>query len=170
VVQDDSSVKKTPVQVITTVGINFKGIFMLKGIIDDIDYSAVSCDNIDEINRVFGLSATRNKVITELLNFGELSDVDLKHLELIADEMIQGGELGKISRTGANKRIDNALHSIANFGQSKAIEAAAVIGSRAHVESISSSLMVGDTPKIGTDFNQVAIDVDYVVRNATQNQ
>ena len=89
---------------------------MLKKIIDDINYSAVSCDNIDEINRIFGLSATRNKVITELLNFAELKDVDLKHLELIADEMIQSGDLGKISRTGANKRIDNALHSIANFG------------------------------------------------------
>jgi alanine-alpha-ketoisovalerate/valine-pyruvate aminotransferase len=89
---------------------------MLQGTVNDIDYDKISCDNIDEINKVFGIGAARNKVITELLNFNELSSLDAKHLELIADEMIQSGDLGKISRTGANKRIDNALHSIANFG------------------------------------------------------
>lgn len=102
--------------IITTVGINFRGIFMLNGIIDDIEYTKVSCDNIDEIYKIFGLSAARNKVISELLNFNELASLNSKHIELIADEMIQSGDLGKISRTGANKRIDNTLHSIANFG------------------------------------------------------
>lgn len=37
---------------------------------------------------MFGISAARNKVISELLNFNELSSLDARHLELIADEMV----------------------------------------------------------------------------------
>ncbi len=133
--------------------------------IPEIDYSKLSCDNIDEMNKMFGIGAARNKIITELLNFNDLATLDSKHLELIADEMVSSGGLGKISRTGANRRIGNALHSIANFGQSKVLEQAAVSGSKASVESISSALMVGDIPRIGTDFNAVALDVDFIQKN-----
>ena len=68
-------------------------------------YNMVSCDNIEEIYNMFGLGAARNKVITELLNFSELANVEKKHLEIIADEMISSGALGKITRTGVDSRI-----------------------------------------------------------------
>jgi len=85
----------------------------------------LTCDNIDETFNILGINAARNKIISELLSFEDLSTLDIKHLELVADEMISSGTLGKISRTGANKRISNALHNMANFGVSKVIEDAA---------------------------------------------
>ena len=133
--------------------------------IPEIDYSKLSCDNVDEMHKMFGIGSARNKIITELLNFSDLASLNSKHLELIADEMISSGSLGKISRTGANRRIGNALHSIANFGQAKVLEQAAVNGAKANVETISSSLMVGDIPRIGTDFNPVALDIDFIQKN-----
>jgi len=59
------------------------------------------------------------------LSFDELSSVNIKHIELIADEMVSNGYLGKISRTGANKRIHNHLHNLANFGVTKTLSTAA---------------------------------------------
>ena len=39
----------------------------------------------------FGAESARCKIISELLSFEDLSKIDIKHLEIIADEMISSG-------------------------------------------------------------------------------
>lgn len=101
----------------------------------------------------FGTGAARNKIISELLSFEDLSKIDIKHLEIIADEMLANGELGKISRAGAGKRINNSLHAMANFGVAKVAEESARLATHSKVEGISPYLMAGDIPRIGTVYN-----------------
>ena len=84
----DGNIEEQEVIMITTIGINFEDIFLLRDIVPEIQYNKVSCDNIDEMAKMFGVGAARNKIITELLNFHELSTLDAKHLELVADEMV----------------------------------------------------------------------------------
>jgi hypothetical protein len=127
----------------------------------------LSCDNVHETGKFFGIGAARNKVVSELLGFTELAGVDVKHIEVIADEMISYGFLGKISRSGVSARITNALHNMANSAVTKTLVAAAKACSTSLVEGVSPYYLVGDIPRIGSDYNKYMMDIDYIKTNKT---
>lgn len=163
-IADDGSLQKQTVFGIETTGSNLKEI--LKS--PFIDPTRSQSDSIIEIQEIYGIEAARSKIINEIYKTSKISRF---HSTIYADEMTVSGNVTSIQRTGLQKReMSNVTLRLSFQSSIQVLEQAAVNGLKDEISGISGPLILGKSPNIGTTYNQIGINYDFIRENTKSIQ
>lgn len=158
---EDGSIGKKDTLIISTVGTNMEDILYN----EYIDPYLSQSNSIMEMQNILGIEAARNKIIIEMRNM--MPGVSDKHYGVFADEMTTTGRATPIEKSGIEQREkNNVLLHISNSHIIQYLEKAAInnITSSTTV-GLSPSLMVGSTPSLCSNYNDVIIDETFLKEN-----
>ncbi|CAG8754427.1 16361_t:CDS:2, partial [Racocetra persica] len=134
-IKDDGSFVEEDTFVINTVGKNLYEISFHPA----IDTSTMISSSVGEAYRLFGVEAACTKIVTETKAFMEDNTPNLRHLYLYAYEMTRTGKV--------------------------TIKKATLEGAQNHIYGIAAHQLLGAIPEIGTMYNSVVIDEDFLKKN-----
>ena len=147
--------------VIYTSGINLEEIRYIKG----IDLIRTYCNEINTINKHFGIEAARSALLTEFSNVFNDIDVNYHHLVILVDIMTNLGFITSIDRHGVNK-LDTDPLSRASFEMAvEQLIKAAVFSEVDHLRSVSSRIAAGRVISGGTGLSSLIIDSNFVMNS-----
>ena len=161
-VDNDGSIKNHQINVIITEGTN------LAECLENpyLDIYNLHTDSIEEIENIYGIDAARQKIITELKNVTNKAAVDA-HYCLIADEMTSIGKVTSLENTGLSHRESDAILLRAAFhGPIQVLTKSAINNKSEEITSISSKLMLGTWPKVGTHYTDLIFHEKFVEENS----
>lgn len=142
---------------ISTNGTNMRGVFTSKF----VDKLKVHTSAIQEIYKMLGVEAARQKIISELRNIIEACN--LRHYTIYADEMCYTGRVTSIESSGLKTReTSNVLLRIGFSSPIGTIEEAAVNSMEDTVTGITAPLLVGSIPRHGTLYSSFHVNRDFV--------
>ena len=145
---------------ITTQGTNLPGIMSNKY----IDCYNLQTDAIQETYRIFGIEAARQKIISEIRNLVDICNH--RHYLVYADEMTFTGKVTSIESSGLKSREASNILLRAGFSAPiSTLEDAAINSLEDNITGITSSLIVGSVPKIGTLYNSLQINEKFIQEN-----
>jgi len=135
-----------------------------------IDIYRTQTDSITEFEEMFGIEATRNKIIAEIVK--AMPDTSKDHCTIFADEMTYSGKVTSIQKTGLQIReMSNVSLRLSFQSPIQVIENAATDSLVDKISGISGPLIVGMSPSIGTSYNAVLVNEDFIkdnVKNLSQ--
>lgn len=130
-----------------------------------IDPYRTQSDSIEEMQRVFGITAARNKIINEMMT--ALDGLNRIHCSVFADEMCYAGQVSNIQKTGLQKRENANVTLRLSFQTAiQVIQDAAIHGLVDNISGISGPLVMGTNPNIGTTYNKVIVNRQFIEENA----
>ncbi|QYB17636.1 DNA-directed RNA polymerase subunit beta [Pacmanvirus S19] len=145
---------------ISTVGTNIRGILANKF----VDKYKVQTDAIQEMSRLFGIEAARQKVVSELRNL--VDSCNHRHYLTYANEMTYTGKVTSIESSGLKTReASNILLRVGFSSPLATLEEAAVNSSEDAVTGITAPLLVGSVPRVGTLYQTYIVDESFVKAN-----
>jgi len=162
-VQADGSLGRAKdLYAIQTVGSNFPGVLSNP----NLDLAKCTSSSVDDVRRTLGIEAARQKWISELRGLMGDGSPNVRHIQLVADEITHGGKFTSLEAGGLRERHpDDILLQMAMSDPVKALSGAALSGHHMKVGGVSASLMVGSIPKIGTLYNKFVVDEEFVRAN-----
>jgi DNA-directed RNA polymerase beta' subunit len=129
-----------------------------------IDPYRTQSDSIEEIERIFGVVAARHKIMNELVNV--LKSISRMHCGIFADEMTYSGAVTSIQKTGLQKReMANITLRLSFQTPIQVIQEAAINGLTDHISGVSGPLIMGTNPNIGTTYNTIVINENFIKAN-----
>ncbi|MBR9689890.1 MAG: DNA-directed RNA polymerase subunit A'' [Candidatus Altiarchaeota archaeon] len=144
--------------VIYTDGSNLQDTLKVKG----VDHHRTTTNDINEIARVLGIEAARNSIIFELRSAMEgagVTNVDVRHLMMVADTMTAEGEVKAIGRYGIAGEKAGVL-ARASFETPVAhLIKAAYSGESDDFASVIEDILVGQPVKVGTGMVKLLMKV-----------
>ena len=147
--------------VIYTQGINMQDIRY----IDGIDLNRTYCNEINIINKCFGIEAARSALLKEYYRVFSDQNVNYHHLAILVDVMTNLGTLTSIDRHGINK-LDTDPLSRASFEMPiEQLLKAAMFGEIDYMRSVSSRVMAGRVISGGTGLCSLLLDTEYVMNS-----
>jgi DNA-directed RNA polymerase beta' subunit len=141
--------------VVQTSGTNFRHVINL----DKFDYTTMSTNNLWEVYNTLGVEATREFLFTELkkvLNDGGW--VNDRHIHVLVDIMTHRGVITSVSRYGSR---GNNLSPLSRVSFEETLDnflRASYTAEFEDLKSISSNVMTGKMPRIGTGFCDIVQD------------
>lgn len=160
--RDDGTIEHVKLHVIETAGSNLAAVLMLP----DVHEELVETDCIDQVYEVYGIEAARIKIISELritFDASIVSGVEYCHFVLFADVMCMLAYPTKMSRDGVTRRFtNNTLLRMAAGGPKQGITKAALGNYVDDLVGPSSQLILGQMPKMGSSYNDVGLDYEFV--------
>jgi len=135
--------------VIYTEGSNLKEVLKVEG----VDWRRVRTNNIHEVASVLGIEAARNAIIEEMraaMEGAGVSNVDIRHLMLVADTMTVDGEVKAIGRYGIAGEKAGVLARASFETPVRHLTRAAMKGEFNEFNSVIENVMVGQPVKVGT--------------------
>jgi DNA-directed RNA polymerase beta' subunit len=163
-IKPDGSIGNVNTLMIKTNGVNLIGLFSLQNKFKEIDFRTLQTDNVMETANVFGMSAVRTKIINEMGLV--LSGLYYGHYNLIAALMIVLGKCTPITNAGPERRHANSLLRMAHFKPVIVLTKMLKHGEKVNINGISSHLMVGSTPHVGSFYNQICVNIDFVQKHS----
>lgn len=139
-----------------TDGINLKEVLTVPG----VDATRTTCNHFGEINKVFGIEATRAALIRELgavLSF-DGSYVNHRHMALLCDVMTARGSLMAVTRHGINRADTGALMRCSFEETVEILYDAASAGELDDCRGISENVILGQLAPSGTGEFDVLLD------------
>ncbi len=160
--KEDGSMEVIRRHIIRTQGTNLTDIVNHTA----VDISRTQSNSIMEIQELYGIDAARMKLIQCLREMSGV-DINIKHYTLIADTLTYNGYVSNIERGGIiESNPDNALLSMSYSHPIQCITDAAINGDESMVHTnISSSLLMGTTPDIGSNYNSVVMNERFIKEN-----
>lgn len=157
--QEDGSMKVIRKHIIRTQGTNLTSIINHKA----VEVSKTTSNSILEIQEIYGIHAARMKLIQCLREMSG-TDINIKHYTLIADTLTYNGYVSNIERGGVQEsNPNNALLNISYSHPIQTITDASLTNEESTVHSnISSSLMLGTTPNICSNYNGVMMNERFI--------
>ncbi len=157
--QPDGSMDVIRKHIIRTSGTNLKEILNHSM----IDFHKTSSNSIMEIQELYGIHAARMKLIQCLRELSG-SDINIKHYTLIADTLTFNGFVSNIEKSGLEEsNVGNALLSMSFSHPIQRITEAALNNDKSVIHTnISSSLMMGTTPDIGSNYNDILMNEKFI--------
>ena len=132
-----------------------------------IDAYRTQSDSIEEVERVFGVTAARNKIINEMII--ALDNLNRIHCTIFADEMCYSGMVTNIQKTGLQKRENANITLRVSFQTAiQVLQDAAIHGLVDRVSGISGPLVLGTNPNIGTTYNGIVVNEQFLKENSTR--
>jgi DNA-directed RNA polymerase beta' subunit len=157
--QDGSIDKKAKSFYIRTVGINMDGILDF----DEVDPDKIFCNNITIMKSYFGILACRKRIISQLEFI--LSELSIGHPNylLYGDIITYTGDIININDHGISEfDPDNFLLRTSAKGPLKVIKECAVNSVHNKITGVSAPLMMGKSPDLGSYYNKIVINSDFV--------
>lgn len=153
----DGKVESKKAHCIITNGTNLKEI--LKN--PYIDPYKTQTDSIVDFEEIFGIVAARHKIINELLT--TVSDMNRVHITIAADEMTYNGIITSLQRTGLQKRENSNITLRLSFSSPLSVlQSSAINGAKDEISGVSGPLMLGSTPSIGTTYNKIVVNEEFI--------
>ena len=147
---------------VRTVGTNMYAALMHKA----IDAACAISTSIGDTCKLLGIEAGRNKVISETRGFMEDAVPNLRHLQIYADEMFRTGRFTSIERGGLGAREhDNVFLRMSYGAPIQVVTDAALAGAKSRVSGIAAPALLGAVPRIGTIYNSLVVDENFVSEN-----
>lgn len=166
-VDTDGSIKTRKIYYITTNGTNLRQVLSHPM----IDPYGTQTDSIVEIAEVFGIEAAYEKIINELKTINSATiekGISYGHCVIYASEMTRTGFVTSIERTGNGKReAESILLRVSTASPVQVLEEAAKNNITDNLSGISSHLMLGGVPRVGSTYNQVIINEDFIKSRLT---
>jgi DNA-directed RNA polymerase beta' subunit len=146
---------------ILTSGTNLRGVF--KNVY--VDRDRVHTDAIQEIARVFGIEAARQRIISGMANLA-ISNINSRHYMTYADEMTYTGKVTNIERSGLKTREgNNVLLRAGTSHPISAIEDATINSMDDAIGGMTAAFLVGAVPAIGSIYNSFHVNQEFVRQN-----
>lgn len=146
---------------IRTLGTACAGVARMRG----VDPLLLQTTAIEETANMFGIEAARNRIINEIRSIG-IGEVNYRHLCIYCDEMTFTGRVTSIEKGGVNIReLSNVLLRIGFSSPLQTLEQAAVDTMVDNVSGLTGCLLTGNTPRYGTNYNQLYVDGKFVKEN-----
>ena len=141
-------------------GVNLQDITEMKG----IDTLNIATNDVHEMYRWFGIEAARQTLIEELQRASEAAArINDQHITVLIDYMTQHAKLTPITRHGINK-MDTDVMSRAGFEHTmKVLEDAAFYSEIDTCQSVSSRVMMGQVPYVGSGLSDTLLDTRALV-------
>lgn len=158
-IQEDGSVMSTKIYSITTLGTN------LEDVLDNpyVDKYRTQTNSISEFEEMYGIEATRQKIITEIRKNMSSDNVIREHTSIFSDEITYSGRCLPIQKTGLQVReLNNVTLRLSFQSPIQVIEHAAINNITDTISGISGPLINGQAPRIGTLYNDVFINEKFV--------
>lgn len=157
VIDKDNAISQTKVHAIIADGTNTTDILSN----DYINTYQTQSDSIEEIERIYGITAARHKIINEMIT--AMPGLNYIHCTIFADEMCYSGKVTNIQKTGLQKRENSNITLRVSFQTAiQVLQDAAIHGLVDQISGISGPLVVGTIPTIGTTYNQIVVDPNYI--------
>lgn len=163
IIGNDNSFIKEKRYYINTFGTNLYNILMLNNI---FDATSISSNSIPETFEMYGIEAARTKIVNETKIIIEDSKVNIRHLYIYADERTRTGRVTSIERNGLSAReYNNVLLRASYQDPIKYLIDAALSNTKSNIYGIAAPQLLGGIPKIGTLYNSLIIDEDFIKKN-----
>lgn len=158
--QKDGSLKREKVYGIFAIGTNMPEVLGNQY----IDPYRTQSDSVEEVERIFGIVAARNKIMNELV--ATLNSLNRFHCTIFADEMTYNGAVTSIQKTGLQKReMANITLRLSFQTPVQVIQDAAINGLTDRIGGISGPLVMGTNPNVGTTYNSLCVNEEFVKNN-----
>ena len=137
-----------------TIGVN-----LMDALLNDyVDETRTYSNDINEINEIFGIEATRDILISELSKILEDYNVNHRHIILLIDLMTYR-TIMPIERHGINRSVDSGPIAKCTFEESTEILVkASTYAETDKMTGVSANIMMGQFPNIGTNSFNVLFD------------
>lgn len=156
-VDEDLSIKNKKIYAIHTQGTN------LEEVLNNpyVDKLKTHTDSIIEYFNMYGVAATREKIIIEMVK--TLEGVSKEHVSIYADEMLYSGIVTSIHKSGLQKReMSNVTLRLSFQSPIQTLEDACINGLVNNITGISGPLILGASPCIGTSYNKIIINEQFI--------
>lgn len=159
-IADDGSIKSRSVYAIQTNGTNFSAILENAY----LDTKKCQTNSIKEIEEIFGIEAARHKLRSELERL--MPGIGQAHYAIYTDEMCSTGKVTGVSKTGLEKReARNILMRTSYSFMNQVLRSAASNSRKSKIYGLSAPLMLGRAPYVGSTYNKIAVDHEFVKSN-----
>ncbi len=151
---EDGSYVQATEWYLATVGNNLLDVLMN----ENVDSNRTLSNDIHEINEIFGIEATRNLIMRELLKTPDYEGF-YRHISLLGDIMTHRGVIMPIERHGINRSVERGPIAKATFEESTEILVkASTFAEKDKMGGVSANVMFGQLPKVGTNAFDLLFD------------
>jgi DNA-directed RNA polymerase beta' subunit len=131
-----------------------------------VDPTRVVSSSIGDTYAMFGIEAARAKIISETVNLMEDSAPNPRHLQVYADVMTKTGRVTSLERGGLGLREHSNVLLRMSFGAPLQVLTDATLANvRSKVYGVAATQVLGGTPQIGSAWNDLVVDEEYVRGN-----
>jgi DNA-directed RNA polymerase II subunit RPB1 len=163
VVSNDNGFTTKEHYLINTNGTNLYNVLLYN---KAFDTTCVVSNSIPDTYDIYGIEAARVKIINETRVTIASSNINIRHLYIYADERTRTGRVTSIERGGmAVREHNNILLRASHQDPIRNLIDAAMNNTKSNVYGIVAPQILGMTPKIGTMYNSVVINEDFVQHN-----
>ncbi len=150
-------VKRDANYVILTSGSNLKEVLK----IDGVSSSKTTSNNANEVSEVLGIEVARNVIIREVKTILENQgiDIDIRHIELIADTMCASGKVKGVTRMGLIADKSSILARASFETPIKHFVNATVTGIKDNLSSVVENIILNQPVPIGTGLPGLLVKV-----------
>lgn len=145
---------------IETDGTNMNEVFMQ----EELDFSRITTNDINEIYRVLGIEAVRKALINEVRSVLRPYDiyVNYRHICILCDVMTQKGFLTSITRHGLNRAGNSPIRKCSFEETVDILLEAGVFSEKDNLLGISENVLVGQLAPLGTGCFDLLIDLEQI--------
>ena len=148
---------------VRTAGTNLADFLLCRA----IDPATAVSSSVGDTLRCFGAEAACDRFRAECLSFLDDKAPIARHADVYAFDLFAGGRQSSIERAGVREREpSNVLLHAAYADPIRALQDAALRGARQPVYGIAAPVMLGATPRIGSQWNSFTVDAAYVRANS----
>jgi DNA-directed RNA polymerase II subunit RPB1 len=156
-IDESNNITKKKELMLFTYGTNLLEILGIKG----VDATRTISNDIHEINDIFGIEATREALVNEILDKDVLGDlVNYRHVSVLVDTMTSKGGLLSIDRHGINRSDIGPLAKCSFEETTDMLTKASIFSEVDNMRGVSANIMFGQQPMCGTSDSMLILDED----------
>ena len=154
-IKDVSIIKENDEFIILTKGISMKNVLK----IEEVDPYRLYCNDIEEMNSVYGIEAARQTIIREIMEVVNSQGLSIneRHVLLIADVMTYTGEVRGMTRYGIVADKLNVLTRASFETPLKHISRGALLNESNKLTSITENVMTNQMVNVGTGLPRISV-------------
>lgn len=143
--------------VVLTAGSNLRDVLSVKG----IDKDRVTSNEIHEVAEVLGIEAARQTIINEIKKVIDSQglDINIRHLDLIADAMTSGGLVKGVTRMGIVSDKSSVFARAAFETPDKEFINATIQGKKDELASVIENIILNQPVPVGTGLPGLLVKV-----------
>ena len=143
--------------VVLTAGSNLREVIVIKG----VDMNRTSSNDIHETAEVLGIEAARNTIINEIKKVIDSQglDINIRHLDLIADAMTSGGVVKGVTRMGIVSDKSSVFARAAFETPDKEFINATIQGKKDELASVIENIILNQPVPVGTGLPGLLVKV-----------
>lgn len=157
-VLEDGTIKSNKVVILSIMGCNITEILFSKYFKND----TIIILSIKELADRFGILAAR-MILAKELHSQIGNSISYRHVSLFADEMTSTGIVTSLNIHGSNRRNASALLRMSDSHPINIMTLSSINNIKDSLSGVSSSLLIGKYPSVGSNYNSIGIDSDFII-------